>query len=240
MRKYIDNFLIYGSAIVGFAAFFKIDAQSVSSEVSAMSARTIVLILSGLAFVTGLILKWMEKNVTTRNVEGKIRKWLDNFKILHGVYDYEPWHFTLAVTFFNQRMFIGRPRTQSGRYIVIQLRTTGVMPEHRKAFDAMSKSEKSEFYGQLALETARARISFTANDQLSDISINKSLPITSKLTESDIIDGLSQVYQSGVVIWNTIALRLSESPVLKQLSPATDSTLPLPIPDTEEPGQSQV
>jgi hypothetical protein len=80
----------------------------------------------------------------------------------------------------------------------------------------VSESDKSQFYGQLALETARARISFNANAQLSDIIISKHFPITNELSESAIIEGLTQVWQSAVVIWNTIALWLSESPEIVQ------------------------
>ena len=73
----------------------------------------------------------------------------------------------------------------------------------------VSESNKSQFYGQLALETARARISFNGNAQLSDIIISKHFPTTNELSESAIIEGLTQVWQSTVVVWNTIALRLS-------------------------------
>lgn len=245
----LDNFLTCGGAVLAAFAFFRIDAIAISDSLSAMSGLTALLIVGLVICAVGLFLKWREKKVTPRNVRQKIRQWLDTFNLEHGKFDYEPWYFTFKVTFSNQPIFVGRPRTLAGRYIEIQLRTNGVMPDHRKAFDAMSQSEKSQFYGQLALETAKSRISFNANPELSDIIINKHFPITNNLTESDIINGLTQVYQSGVIIWNTIALRLSESPILKQLSLTPNaegpsgtvgaSTQPLLTPDKEVSPPSQ-
>jgi hypothetical protein len=244
VRKYLDNLLIYGGAILGFITFFKNDFPDFWNQLSNMSGRAMLLTISTIAVLIGLVLKWREKKVTPRNVQQKIRQWLDAFNLEHGIFNYPQWYFTFVVTFHGQRIFVGRPRLLYGRYITIELRTTGVLEEHRAAFDALSQSERAQFYGQLAVETARARISFNANQELSDISIYKQLPITDDLTESKFIDGLTQIYQSGVIIWNTIALRLSEIPVLRQVSltpgaegPSgpTGPTQPLPTHGTAAP-----
>jgi hypothetical protein len=226
-------------SVVGVLPFFEINVKTISDLLGSMSGKTVFLTISLLIFAIGLFLKWRERKVTPGNVERKIDQWLQNFRILHAPFDYEPWHFTLSVTFLNQRLFIGRPKSFGGRYIELQLRTVGVNPDHRKAFDAMSKDEKGRFYGQLSLEISRARMLFEGNADLSDITIRKQLPITNDLGEYDVIDGLYQIHQSARVVWTTTALRLADSPVLKQPEETKPSTPPLPKSDTGAPEQSQ-
>src|ERR1700682_4547443 len=208
---------VIGTAF-GILSSFRIDVISTWETLGNMSGRAVFLIIAVVLLASGLFLKWRETKVTPRNVQHKIRQWLDTFKIQHGVYDFEPWHFTITLRFYNLPMYIGRPKTLAGRYIVLQARIIGVLPEDRAAFEALSTEEMSEFYSHLALETARARISFNANHDLSDVTINKQIPITNRLSESDIIESLNDIYLSAVVIWNTTALRLSESPKLTQPS----------------------
>ncbi|SRR6266404_4765288 len=107
----------------------------------------------------------------------------------------------------------------------------GVLPQHRTAFNDLSPADRSKFYGELLIEIARGRISMSANDDLSDIMIDRFLPITTALKESDFIENLYEIYRSSQLVWNSIALRLSETPQLSRssLTPSSD-TPPAPTP----------
>jgi len=241
----LDTIFTWGggtASLLGILACFRIDGISFWNALGDMNGRTVFLTGSLLILAVGLFLKWRETKVTPRNVQHKIRQWLDTFNLSHRVHNFAPWHFTLVVTFNDLPMFIGRPKILAGRYILIQARIRGVIEENMSAFERLSQSERSQFYRELALETARARISFNWED-LTNITINRYIPITDRLSESEVIETLNDIYLSAVVIWNTTALRLSESPRLTQppLAPAptlpsgpTGPTGPLQIRDTEE------
>lgn len=195
--------------------FFEIYAKDVLQAMTAHYIWGVGALVSLAVFVWGVVQWRNTSRVTIRNVQDKIKQWLDTFKIQHAPYDFEHWHFTRTLT-YGIPMFIGRPKIYAGRYIIIQADIKGVLPEDRVAFEALTGEQMFQFYGHLALETARARISFSSNDDLSAVSIRKQLPITDQLSESDIIESLNEIYQSAVIIWNTTALRLSKNPRLTQ------------------------
>jgi hypothetical protein len=106
-----------------------------------------------------------------------------------------------------------------GDYLLLQGRIIGVSAQHRGAFDALSQPERDKFYGQLALEIAKAKILFNSDISLDHVSVEKWIPITSKLTASDLVEGINDIRFSADIIWNTIALRLGERLQLTQESP---------------------
>ena len=144
---------------------------------------------------------------------------------------WDAWHFRYDVTFWNQIIFVGRPKLPTGRYIHIELRTTGVLPQHASAFAALTPFEKVQFESNIALEIARARVSFNRHKvDYSDVSITTLLPITSEFSATDFLNGLIEVYQGGVIVWNAIALRFDKSPEIKppSLVHGTEASPPKP------------
>jgi hypothetical protein len=167
---------------------------------------------------------------TPANIQQKIREWLDTFNISHRVVPWEPWHFRYDVTFWNQIIFVGRPRN-GGRYLHIELRTTGVVQQYEEAFKSLTSHQKLKFECSIALETARARVSFNRHKpDYSDVSITTILPITPKLSATDFLNGLTEVLQGGVIVWNAIALQLEQSPEIKlpSLTHDTEASPPKP------------
>jgi len=84
--------------------------------------------------------------------------------------------------------------------------------EQRESFNALSGPEKEKFYRELALETAKAKIRFYSDASLSEVRIEKGIPITSKLAAADVVDGMTEIYFSATIIWNTIAFHLGGRP----------------------------
>lgn len=125
-----DRFLFWLGTIASLIAipcFFRIDAITIWNWTADMSGRAVFLALSLLILATGLFLRWRAQRVTPKNIQFKIREWLDTFNLAHRLHDFEPWHFTLVVTYNNFPIFVGRPKVLGGRYIVVQARTQGVL-----------------------------------------------------------------------------------------------------------------
>jgi hypothetical protein len=198
MRKYFDNLLIYGGGILAFLTFFKNDFPAFWGQLSNMSGRTLLLTLSIIAVVVGVIMKWLDHRVTLGNIKSKIRKSLDDFNVSHCIVPWEAWYFRYDITFWGQRFMVGRPK--GGSYLYIELRTA-VLPEHATAYEALPAFDKRKLGGEIALEIARARIFFNRHkDDYSDFSITTTLPITSKLRETDFFNTLVEVYHGAMLV----------------------------------------
>src|SRR5205823_6371769 len=98
MRKYFENVLVYGSAIVGFITFFKNDFPPLWQKAYDISGRSILLIICIVAFVIGLIMKVSEKRITLQNIRWKVRDWLDAFQIQVGRLEIPSSHFAWRAT----------------------------------------------------------------------------------------------------------------------------------------------
>jgi hypothetical protein len=157
---------------------------------------------------------------------------LHTFGLLHQTHEFEPWHFTYVVWFRGVRIFIGRPKALEGRYITLEARFPGVLPEHQASYDVLDAQVKAQFYSALALETAKARIAFIWRN-ISDISVSKYIPITDRVSESEIIESLNEIQMSVAVIWNTTTLWLAPATAdLTQVSLAEDAVTPAALPQS--------
>ena len=76
-------------------------------------------------------------------------------------------------------------------------------------------AEKTQFVRRLRLEAAKAKIAYSFDMNAGNITIEKRLPITNTFSESDLIDGFSEVNFSALVVIDTAA-SLLEEPNVKQ------------------------
>ena len=238
-----DKFILWTGAIcspLGILACFRIDAISAWDKLGKMNGRQVFLVISLTLLAVGLVLRWLDKRVTPRNVQRKIQHWLHAFGVLHKTHQFEPWHFTYVVWCRGVRIFIGRPKALEGRYIAMEARITAVLPEHKAAYEAMNAPDRAQFYSALALETAKARIALNWR-RIDDISVGRWIPITNQLTESEIIESLNEIQMSATVIWNATTLWLGHSTDLAQVSAAEEETetpaLPQPRPTKGKKGK---
>jgi hypothetical protein len=107
----------------------------------------------------------------------------------------------------------------------------GVQPQHADAFAALTPFQKLQFESNIALEIARARLLFERHKaDYSDVSITTLLPITAKLSATDFLKGLNEVFLGGMIVWNAIGLRLDKNPEIKPPSstPDTEASPPKP------------
>ena len=210
--------------------FFGVNAETLGRTMTAHYLLLVATLVFFGIFLTGIYFWFKSARITPENVHLRIRQWLDTFNIGHRVVSWDAWHFRVDVVMQGTTIFVGRPKEFGGRYLLLEVRGFGVLPEHRAAFDALTGEEKARFYRELILEIARARILHSADDDLSNVSVFKQLPITAKLNEADFISSLLEVSQSAAVIWNTISLRLSDKPKLKQPSLVVDTEASPPAP----------
>lgn len=151
--------------------------------------------------------------ITPDNVQNHVRQWIDSFSLEHGITTWPQWHFGFRVTFGRVRVFVVRT-TAHGNYLTLIARIGGIPTQQRQAFERLSPQERTQFFGELALETARAKIAFNSDPNLAVIQIEKRIQITPELTESDLMQGLQEINFSATIIWSTIALRLGQQPEL--------------------------
>jgi hypothetical protein len=214
MPKWLNNLIIVAGGIAtafSLLQFFGIDAAFLWKESQSMSGRFVFLLISLTLLLVGLYLKIRRSYITPANVRSRIREWLDAFGYSYQVVPWETWHWGFGVTTQNLLVFVARTKGHSDHLVF----TTTIAPmttEQRETFNALSEAEKEKFYRQLALETAKAKIRFFSDASLSEVRIDKGIPITSKLAAADVIDAISEIYFSATIIWNTIAFHLGGRP----------------------------
>src|SRR5438445_8789076 len=89
----------------------------------------LLFLCGGFAFAGFGLYRTYRPRVTTGNIEHKVREWLLAVHLVPTEHDYKPWHFTFVVMFRGYRVFVGRPKTMSGRFLQIEARITPVPPE---------------------------------------------------------------------------------------------------------------
>jgi len=151
--------------------------------------------------------------ITSDNVQNRVRQWIDSFRVEHNVVSWPQWHFGYRVNFGRVRVFVVRTTAHSD-YLTLIARIGGIPATQRGTFERLTPQERTQFFGELALETAKAKIEFNADSSLAVIQIEKRIQITPELTESDLIEGLKEINFSATIIWSTIALRLGQRPEL--------------------------
>ena len=231
VRK-LDNILTYGGALLAVFAFVGIDFRSVYNWLGAMNGRTAFVIVGIALFAIGIILKWQERKVSLRNVQRKISEWLktSNFAF-REIDEWHAWHFGFQITEPGIRMYVARVRGRGReRYITLIGEITPFSAQGKAVYDKLEGDEKGNFIRKIVLQAAISKISFTYNFDKNTVTITKRVSITSKLSESDLLEAINDVNMSATIIWNTIVLELNQQ---------GDVTPPLPNPDTEASPPSQ-
>lgn len=226
----VDKIFVWAGGIgslLAIPSLFGTDWYSVWAALDRMSGSTILFILSLAAIAIGLILKYRSSKITPRNVRHKIDAWLHTFGLFHREQDFAPWHFTYVVNFRGVAVYIGRPKRLSGRYLSIQARVNPPSDDQLAVLNGLNPQQRREFYTALTLEIAKARIQINGRD-VDNISLDRLVPITNQLSESEVLESLSEIQMSVVVIQNTLTLWLSPNPNLAQLSP-TEATETPPV-----------
>src|SRR5207245_3078617 len=89
------------------------------------------------------------------------------------------------------------------RYITL-LSKIGLGPNHMDLFKKLSKSENARFRNELLLQAAKSKIGYQADPTFENVTIEKRLPITSDLSEANLMDSIGDIHFSAIVILNTI------------------------------------
>ena len=225
MRKYIDNFLVYGGGVLAILAFCRIDIQTVSDWLSLMSARTAFAIIGIAMFAVGVYLKWREKKVTPRNIRWKVRDWLDAFQIQVGRLEIPSSHFAWRAT-LPSTLEVWLVRTHNlDRYLTV-VASVGTQAQSQ-AFSALTSIQKSEFWRNLFVEISRSRIIATRNpndpNTFGRLTIEKLLPITNKLSEAVLMNAIREVDFDAYMLYWTVEFLLDATVAPPLIASGTDT-----------------
>lgn len=148
--------------------------------------------------------------VTPENIEPRIGEWLDSFSLGRRKLANETAHFELEV-----KSPTGVPiavlRTKGHPHYITLVCKIELGEEHKVLFDKLSLLEKTQFVRRLRLDAAKARIAYSFDLSGGKITIEKRLPITNTFSEAYLIDGLSEVNFSALVVMETAASLLEEA-----------------------------
>jgi hypothetical protein len=214
--------------VFGILQFFGVSAKEIGEFMTANYLWLAVAAGSFALFIWGCYAWWKSSRVTLENVHVKVKEWIDTFSLSRSVMQWEPWHFRYDVMFWGHTIFVGRPKATGGHYLQVELRTTGVLPQHAQTFADLTPFARMQFESQIALETARARVHFTRwTPDYSDVSLMARIPISSRLSATDLINALHEVHSGAVIVWNAIALEL-DRPTPPSLAVDKEASPPKP------------
>ncbi len=217
--------------LVGMLAFFGVNAKTIRDQMTAHYVFLLTAVGCFALFVRASYVWWKNSRISADNAQRRIRSWLDTYNYSHRIVQWDSWHFGFEITLpRGPLLFIARPKVFGGDHLQFIGRIKGVSPQYRTAFDLLSPAEREQFYGQLELETARAKIFFHSDATLDEVSIEKWMPITSKLTASDVVNAIAEIEFSARIIWKTVSLRFGGKPELTppSLTPDTEASPPSP------------
>lgn len=201
--------------VVGMLAFFGVDAKMVGQQ---MTSHYLFLVTSLSCFticVAGIYYWWKSTRITPGNVQARVREWLDAFSFEHGIApEWHAWHFGYRVRLpGGPSLSIARVKSR-GDSLLFLGQITAVNPYDRAAYDALTNGERDKLFYQLRLETSRANFFFNSDATLDQVTFERWVPITSKLTAASFIEIINQMYFSANIIWSTISLRVGGTPAL--------------------------
>lgn len=174
-------------------------------------------------FFWGIHQWWKSSRVRPDNVQARLRQWLDYYGLTHRVVQWEPWHFGFEVTHPRQPIMFVYRQKGFGDYLTFQANITGITAEQRVAYDKLTADERTRFYAELSLEVARAEITFTSEQELATVRIEKWIPITPRLSASDVLEALNEIHFSTMIIWAYVALRLGSKPLELTVRPPSST-----------------
>src|SRR6266478_675603 len=160
-----------------------------------------------LIFILASYYLWQNSRITPENVEPRIREWLDAFSLGTRVLNEPAHHFAFEVMAASGIPLVVLRTRDHPRYITL-LSKIGFGSEHKDLFDRLSETQKKRFRIELNLEASKAKIGYQADSTFENLAIEKRLPITSDLSEANLMDAIGEIHFSALVLLNTIALRL--------------------------------
>src|SRR6266545_3857299 len=203
----IGSFIGCLASVLGF---FGIDVKAVEKPWDAMTTHSVLALLSivfFLIFVAASYYLWQNSRITPENVEPRIREWLDAFSLGTRVLNEPAHHFAFEVMAHTGIPLAVLRTREHPRYITL-LSKIGLGPEHKGLFDRLSPPDQKRFRIELMLDAAKAKIGYQADPTFENFSIEKRLPITSDLSEANLMDAVGEIHFSALVLLNAIALRL--------------------------------
>jgi hypothetical protein len=188
-----------------------IDVKAVERAWSVMSTHYVLAVLSVAFFVIFAVASyylWQNSRITPENVEPRIREWLDAFSLGTRVLNEPAHHFAYEVMAHTGIPLVVVRTREHPRYITL-LSKIGLGTEDKDSFDRLSEPEKKRFRIELNLEASKAKIGYQADSTFENLAIEKRLPITSDLSEANLMDAIGEIHFSTLVLINAMALRLN-------------------------------
>jgi len=213
-----------GQLLLGFLLWLGLDVAGLKKISPMIHTSTLIgfLLIGGLAFSTyGFYRTFKPQDVTPENIEPKIRQWLDSFGLGTRKISEPTCFFAFEVTAVTG-IPIAVLRTKSHSHYITLASKIGIGPEHKAAFKKLSESEKNEFIRRIRLEAAKAKIAYSPDANFETLTIEKRLPITNAFSEADLLDGISEINFSAIVVIDTIAAQLERD--VKQPSPTPNTS----------------
>lgn len=211
----IGRIIVAGSFIgwlVSVLVFFGLDAKTIGNAWQAMSAHYIFAIAAAaffLVFVAALYYLWKNSRITPEGIEPKIRQWLDSFSLGTRKISNPTTYFAFEVR-GQTEVPIAVLRTKEHPHYITFVFKIHLGSEHKPLFDKLSPPEKDQFVRRLRLEAAKARIAYSFDRDAGNLQIEKRLPITNNFTEADLIDGISEVNFSAIIVAETMVSLLEQ------------------------------
>ena len=204
-----------GQLLLALLLWFGLNVAGLKKISPVIHTSTIIgtLLIGGLAFSAyGFYRTFKPPVITPENIEPKIRQWLDSFSLATRKLSHPASYF-----YFEVKGETGIPiaiiRTKEhSRYITL-ICNVEIGPEHKPLFDKLSSSEKEQFLRRLRLEAAKAKITYSLDRDAGKVIIEKRLPITENFTDADLIDGISDVNFSALIVIDTIVTLLRQPDV---------------------------
>lgn len=197
-----------------------------------MSGRTAFAVIGIAFFAIGLILKLRERKVRVSNVKRKIDSWLraSNFAF-REVDEWPNWHFGFQITEPGVRTWVARVKGRGReRYVTFIADIILFSKEGKEAYAKSSAEEQNKLFRKLMIQTAISKTNVVYDLAKNAARINKRIPISPNLIESDFLAAIGDIWFSAQIIWNTISLEIPQK---------GEVTPPAPKADTEEPPPSE-
>ncbi len=210
-RKVWIGLLTFGTFIgwlVGILGFCGVDAKKVAQIMTAHYLFLLLFVVCFAGFAWGIYLWWKSwweaSHVTIKNVEQKVRQWIDAFKLRHRILTDDKSYFALAAEPHpNIPVEVKRLRHRP-TYLELKSRIY-TSNEQRILFGEMDEEMRRSVLRRIQLECARSKIRSHWDKELKFVCIHKDILITPDLTEVRFIDSLNDVGFGALVVFNTIA-----------------------------------
>ncbi len=174
-------------------------------------------------FISGIYSWWRSSRVTTKNIEQKVKQWIDAFGLTRRIVNNEKLHFGIQVSIPPRFIVtIGRPKDRPSYLTLVS--SFRLSKQQRALFDKMTEEEKMSIYRTIRLECGRSKIGHHMHENLEVLFIHKTIPITPDLREARVIDSINEVQFAANVVMDTI------DGLLKPPSqvPSKEASRPLP------------